>query len=284
MKLKDKISDIKITLSSSVGDREAYWISRDIFEDVMRYSEVDILLKGDEELSDFVESKIDGIVARLLKGEPVQYVLGWARFAGNRFEVTHDTLIPRPETQELVDLIISQNSTSKDLKVIDIGTGSGCIAISLARGLKFSQVEALDISQYALEVARRNSSRLKTMVKFMQGDALNMKVTQPNYYDVIVSNPPYIADKERDEMERIVLDYEPATALFVPDEEPLKFYTAIAKWGIGALKNKGMIYFEINPVYATEMIEMMRELRYEDILVTKDMYGRDRFLSATKSE
>lgn len=117
MKLKDKISDIRSTLSSCVGERESYWISRDIFEDVMRYSEVDILLKGDEELSDFVESKIDGIVARLLDGEPLQYVLGWARFAGNRFEVTRDTLIPRPETQELVDLIISQYSSSKDLKV-----------------------------------------------------------------------------------------------------------------------------------------------------------------------
>ncbi|MBO5272846.1 MAG: peptide chain release factor N(5)-glutamine methyltransferase [Muribaculaceae bacterium] len=284
MKLKDKISDIKSTLSSCVGEREAYWISRDIFEDVMRYTEVDILLKGDEELSDFVESKIDGIVARLLDGEPLQYVLGWARFAGNRFEVTRDTLIPRPETQELVDLIISQNSTSKDLKVIDIGTGSGCIAISLARGLKFSQVEALDISQGALEVAQRNSSRLKTKVKFTHGDALNMNVTQPNYYDIIVSNPPYIADKERDEMEPTVLDYEPSTALFVPDDDPIKFYTAIAKWGIGALKNKGKIYFEINPIYATEMIGMMRELNYEEVLVTKDMYGRDRFLSATKGE
>lgn len=284
MKLKDKISDIRSTLSSCIGERESYWISRDIFEDVMRYSEVDILLKGDEELSDFVESKIDGIVARLLDGEPLQYVLGWARFAGNRFEVTRDTLIPRPETQELVDLIISQYSSSKDLKVIDIGTGSGCIAISLARGLKFSQVEALDISQGALEVAQRNSSRLKTKVKFTQGDALNMNVTQPNYYDIIVSNPPYIADKERVEMEPTVLDYEPSTALFVPDEDPLKFYTAIAKWGIGALKNKGKIYFEINPIYATEMIEMMRELNYEEVLVTKDMYGRDRFLSATKGE
>lgn len=284
MKLKDKISDIRSTLSSCIGEREAYWISRDIFEDVMRYSEVEILLKGDEELSDFVESKIDGIVARLLDGEPLQYVLGWARFAGNRFEVTRDTLIPRPETQELVDLIISQYSSSKDLKVIDIGTGSGCIAISLARGLKFSQVEALDISQGALEVAQRNSSRLKTKVKLTQGDALNMNVTQPNYYDIIVSNPPYIADKERDEMEPTVLDYEPSTALFVPDDNPLKFYTAIAKWGIGALKNKGKIYFEINPIYATEMIEMMRELNYEEVLVTKDMYGRDRFLSATKGE
>ena len=121
-------------------------------------------------------------------------------------------------------------------------------------------------------------------MKFTQGDALNMNVTQPNYYDIIVSNPPYIADKERDEMESTVLDYEPSTALFVPDDDPLKFYTAIAKWGIGALKNKGKIYFEINPIYATEMIEMMRELNYEEVLVTKDMYGRDRFLSATKGE
>ena len=282
LRLRDKISEIKLLLVPHVGNREAYWIARDVIEDVLGYSEVDILLKGDELLSDFVCSKIDKIVARLVAGEPLQYVLGWARFAGNRYEVTRDTLIPRPETQELVDLICSQYAEQKDLKVIDIGTGSGCIAISLARGLKFAQVDAIDISEGALDVARRNSQQLKTKVNFVCRDALNMQVDTPEYYDIVVSNPPYIADKERDEMEHRVLDYEPQSALFVPDENPLMFYEAIAQWGSKALKQGGRIFFEINPIYASSMKTMMMQLGYEDVAIIKDMQAKDRMLSACK--
>lgn len=282
LRLRDKISEIKLLLVPHVGNREAYWIARDVIDDVLGYSEVDILLKGDELLSDFVCGKIDKIVTRLVEGEPLQYVLGWARFAGNRYEVTRDTLIPRPETQELVDLILSQYAEQKDLKVIDIGTGSGCIAISLARGLKFAQVDAIDISEGALDVARRNSQQLKTKVNFVCRDALNMQVDTPEYYDIVVSNPPYIADKECDEMEHRVLDYEPQSALFVPDEDPLMFYEAIAQWGSKALKQGGRIFFEINPIYASSMKTMMMQLGYEEVTIIKDMQAKDRMLSACK--
>ena len=266
-----------------VGNRETYWIARDVVDDVLGYSEVDVLLKGDEELSDFVCGKIDKIVTRLVAGEPLQYVLGWARFAGNRYEVTRDTLIPRPETQELVDLILSQYAEAKDLTVLDVGTGSGCIAISLARGLKFAQVDAIDISKGALEVAQRNSKQLKTKVNFECCDALNMPVDKLEYYDIIVSNPPYIAEKERDDMEHSVLDYEPQSALFVPNENPLMFYEAIAKWGCNALKPGGRIFFEINPIYASQMKVMMMQLGYEEVTIIKDMQAKDRMLSAIKS-
>lgn len=278
MILKDKIREIKTQLATVVGEREAYWMTRDIMDDVMGYSEVDMLIKGNELLSDFVLQKVDNIVERVEQGEPIQYVLGWARFEGNRFKVTPDTLIPRPETQELVDYIISRHGNEKDLRVIDIGTGSGCIAISLARGLKFPLVSAIDISQSALEVALENAKLLKTQVRFEHRDALNLQTIGNERYNIIVSNPPYIADSERAEMDDRVLAYEPATALFVPDEDPLRFYRAIAMWGTQVLLPGGAIYYEINPRYAIEMQSMMRGLGYIDVEVIEDMQAKERFV------
>lgn len=276
--LKEKIKDIKPRLATVVGEREAYWMTRDIIDDLMGYSEVDMLLKGNEVLSDFILKKLDNIVERVEQGEPIQYVLGWARFVGNRFKITRDTLIPRPETQELVDLIISRHRNEKDLRVIDIGTGSGCIAISLARGLKFPSVSAIDISQSALDVALENAKLLKTQVKFERRDALNLQAVDNERYDIIVSNPPYIADSERAKMDDRVLDYEPTTALFVPDEDPLCFYRAIAIWGTQVLLPGGVIYYEINPRYAVEMQSMMQGLGYIDIEIIEDMQAKVRFV------
>lgn len=280
MTLKDKIKDIKARLAVVVGEREAYWITRDVIDDAMGYTEVDMLIKGEEVLSEFMMKKLDAIVERVEKGEPIQYVLGWARFEGNRYKVTRDTLIPRPETQELVDLIISRHGNEKDLRVIDVGTGSGCIAISLARGLKFPQVSAIDISQAVLNVACENAKMLKTNVNFECRDALNLQKVDNERYNIIVSNPPYIADSERSEMENRVLDYEPSTALFVPDDDPLKFYRAIAQWGMQVLLPEGAIYYEINPRFAVEMQSMMRGLGYVDVELVEDMQAKERFVCA----
>lgn len=280
MILKEKIREIKARLATVVGEREAYWMTRDIIDDVMGYNEVDMLIKGEEVLSEFIAEKLDAIVGRVEKGEPIQYVLGWARFEGNRFKVTHDTLIPRPETQELVDLIILRHGDEKDLRVIDVGTGSGCIAISLARGLKFPIVSAIDISQSALDVAQENAKALKTNVKFDCRDALNLQTVGNERYNIIVSNPPYIADSERAEMDDRVLDYEPATALFVPDEDPLRFYRAIAKWGTQVLLPGGVIYYEINPRYAVEMQSMMQGFGYVGVEIVEDLQSKERFLCA----
>ncbi len=283
MTLKEYITDARRRLETRVDSREAYWIARDMVEDVLGYSEVDFLLKGDEEASGFVVSKIETIVARLLEGEPLQYILGWARFAGLRFKVTPHTLIPRPETQELVDGIIHRHGSVKDLRVMDIGTGSGCIAVSLARGLRFAQVSAIDISRDALDVARENAKRLKVDVDFRLRDALTLVAESADRYDIIVSNPPYIANKERYEMEAVVLDYEPAAALFVPDDDPLCFYRSIARWGMEVLTPGGEVWYEINPLYASPMVEMMNELGYVEVELMKDMQNRDRILCAKKT-
>ena len=282
MTLLEKNREIKRRLTLVVGEREAYWMARDIIDDILGYSEVELLIKGNEVLSDFVIGKIDSVVERVERGEPLQYVLGWARFEGNRYMVTPDTLIPRPETQELVDIIISRHGEEKDLRVMDVGTGSGCIAISLARGLKFAQVGAIDISQPALEVARENAKMLKTRVNFECRDALSLTPKRGEKYDIIVSNPPYIAEYERKDMEHSVLDYEPSTALFVPNDDPLRFYRAIASFAIEALSQGGHIYYEINPLFATEMVEMMRGMGYNDIEIINDMQGRKRMLCARK--
>lgn len=280
MNLNQKIKELKRALIPVAGEREAYWMTRDIIEDVMGYNEVDMLLKGDEELSDFVARKIDEVAKRVLDGAPLQHVLGWARFAGNRFKVTQDTLIPRPETQELVDLIISRYGDAKDLNIIDVGTGSGCIAISLARGLKFAQVKGIDISDSALMIATENAKNLKAKVVFEHRNALSLQQVKDESYDIIVSNPPYIAESERKDMERVVLDYEPSMALFVSDEDPLVFYRAIASWGRDVLTSDGAIYFEINPRYAIGMMKMMRSMGYEEVEIVKDMQARNRILCA----
>lgn len=284
MTLKYYVDQMRRRLETVVEAREAYWIARDVVEDVVGYTEVDFLLKGDELLSPFVIERLEQVVERLLKGEPVQIVLGWARFYGCRFKVTGDTLIPRPETQELVDMIVSRHGDEKDLRVIDVGTGSGCIAIALARGLKFPNVTAIDISQSALEVAQYNAKEHKADVTFVWRDALRLEAMHDEKYDIIVSNPPYIAQKERADMEAVVLDHEPSLALFVPDEDPLCFYRSIAQWGSNVLRVGGAIYFEINPLYATEMVSLMHGLGYDDVTVVKDMQGRDRFLRAVKIE
>ena len=282
MTLLEKNREIKRRLTLVVGEREAYWMARDIIDDILGYSEVELLIKGNEVLSDFVIGKVDSVVERVERGEPLQYVLGWARFEGNRYMVTPDTLIPRHETQELVDIIISRHGEEKDLRVMDVGTGSGCIAISLARGLKFAQVSAIDISQSALEVARENAKMLKTRVNFECRDALSLTPKRGEKYDIIVSNPPYIAEYERKDMEHSVLDYEPSTALFVPNDDPLRFYRAIASFAVEALSQGGHIYYEINPLFATEMLEMMRGMGYNDIEIINDMQGRKRMLCARK--
>ena len=282
MTLLEKNREIKQRLAPVVGEREAYWMARDIIDDILGYSEVELLIKGNEVLSDFVIGKIDSVVERVERGEPLQYVLGWARFEGNRYMVTPDTLIPRPETQELVDIIISRHGEEKDLRVMDVGTGSGCIAISLARGLKFAQVSAIDISQQALEVASENAKMLKTRVNFECRDALSLTPKRGEKYDIIVSNPPYIVEYERKDMEHSVLDYEPSTALFVPNDDPLRFYRAIASFAVEALSQGGHIYYEINPLFASEMLEMMRGMGYNDIEIINDMQGRKRMLCARK--
>ena len=278
--MKSTIAKIKDTLAGKFTPGEVKSIIKIIFEKLKNYSQVDIIMHADEELGDYVKSEIDKVLQRLLNDEPIQYIFGEAYFQGLTLKVTPDTLIPRPETEELVDFIVKEN-TDTDLLVLDIGTGSGAIAVALARALRFPEVDAIDISPNALAVAQENAKRLKTKVNFSLCDILSA-IPQPHSYDIIVSNPPYITESERDSMEANVLEYEPHTALFVPNNDALRFYRAIAIYAAVALKPGGRIYFEINSKFGTETAQLLTDNGFANASVIKDMYGLDRFVTATK--
>ena len=274
------IAEIRRSLSAKFAKGETDAFVRIIFRQLMHYETVDILLHKDSVLSGFIVEKIHKVVAELLKNRPIQYIFGQTYFCGHVFKVNESTLIPRQETEELVDWITDDNKQA-DLSVLDCGTGSGCIAVSLALALKFPQVMAIDISEGALEVAEQNAKELKAKVAFARRDILTM-TPDADRYDIIVSNPPYVAESERAEMEPNVLDYEPQTALFVPDNDPLRFYRAIARYGLTSLRDGGRLYFEINSRFPEEMQRMLGEMGYTDIETRLDISRRPRMMRATK--
>ena len=280
MILKQAIEQLNSGLAGLAEPREVQAMIRVICEDVFNYDPVDVALRQDSELPDFAAGRISDIIARLQHNEPLQYIVGSALFHGHKFKVTPAVLIPRPETEQLVDLIIDENPGS-DLRVLDMGTGSGCIAISLARALKFAQVDALDISQDALAVARDNAATLKVKVRLFQSDML---APQPAArYDIIVSNPPYVCWSERESMERNVLDYEPGQALFVPDNDPLLFYKAIAPYAAQSLERGGRLYLEINQRFGNEVKRLLEDNGLDEVRILDDTYGRVRFAAAIKN-
>ncbi len=273
------ISDIKSALAAAYPEGEVRAFVRILFEEWMHYSTVDIYMRADSEVPPFVVEKMHHAVQRLLRHEPIQHIVGVAHFHGHRFAVSKHTLIPRPETEQLVDMIIDRNQDVSDLCVLDIGTGSGCIACSLARALRFAEVHAFDISQPALDLAAENARNLGVKVAFHHVDILNA-VPQPQQFHIIVSNPPYICMHEQQLMEDNVLRYEPHSALFVPDNDPLLFYRAIARYASVALKPGGKLYFEINAAYGNDTANLLSNFHFADIEVVRDFYGRDRFVSA----
>lgn len=279
--MQSTLLKIKNSLAPLYSEGEIKNIIRIIFENIINYSQVDIIMHHDEILSDFIKEKIDVVLNRLLNHEPIQYIFNEAYFQGMILKVTTDTLIPRPETEELIDIIVDENKKS-DLHILDIGTGSGAIAIALAKSLKFPIVDAIDISQKAVAVAQNNALSQRVKINFMVDDILSAHIPQNASYDIIVSNPPYITMKEMNDMEKNVLQYEPHTALFVPDSDPLLFYKAIVRYAKGALLNGGRIYFEINSNFGKETALLLANNNFCDINVIKDMYGLDRFVSAVK--
>ncbi|MBQ0120199.1 MAG: peptide chain release factor N(5)-glutamine methyltransferase [Bacteroidales bacterium] len=281
MNVNQALAHIKAELSAVMDAGESQAVARMMMKHYMNYDPVDIILRGDSVLPDFVPEKIESALARLKRNEPIQHVLGKAYFCGRDFTVTCHTLIPRPETEQLVDMIVDENKAS-DLQVLDIGTGSGCIAISLTLAMKFARVTAIDISAEALAVAETNAKDNKAKVDFIQADALHLADLGCEPLDIVVSNPPYVCDSEKSFMEPNVLDYEPHAALFVPDDDPLRFYNSIARYALRALKPGGRLYFEINRQFGNETAALLTRLGYENVVVTRDSFGNNRFVSATR--
>lgn len=279
--LHEITAELRKVLSPKFGDGEAKAIIRLIFHHLKGWNTTDMVINEARPISDITVSRIGEIVDRLMKDEPIQYIVGEAYFYGMDLDVAPGVLIPRPETEELVDRIVKDNGVS-DLRMLDVGTGSGCIAIALARNLPFPVVDAVDISEKALDIAKGNARKLKAAVNFSRQDIFKF-TPDPASLDIIVSNPPYIDESEKVSMEANVLDYEPHEALFVPDDDPLKYYRRIATIGIEALKPGGKLYFEINPRHASELKSMLQRMGYEDVEISLDIHGKQRFITARKS-
>lgn len=274
--------DIRDVLIREYDAGEASAIAFLLLEEVAGMSRSQALM-GDDSLQ---RDELLHMAERIAKGEPVQYVVGKAEFCGLTFHVEPGVLIPRPETEELVEAVDLQNV--QNARVVDIGTGSGCIAISLSKKFPNAKVEGWDISNDALRIAKGNAELNELNVSFHKVDVLSvspseaLSLAEGKRVDAIVSNPPYICDREKSDMERNVLDHEPHLALFVPDEDPLLFYRKIAELGVEILSTGGRLYFEINRAYGRETVLLLEGLGYSNVQLVQDQFGNDRMVCAIK--
>jgi release factor glutamine methyltransferase len=246
----------------------------------LKLSRVDIALQPNLKIENSYLEFFQNALTKLKKQVPIQYILGETEFYGFPFEVNENVLIPRPETEELVDWIITSSPLNEQIKILDIGTGSGCIAISLAKNLQNCKVSAIDISAKALKIAAKNAKINNVKVKFIETDILKT-LELPSNFDIIVSNPPYVRELEKKQMQENVLANEPHLALFVKNEHPLLFYNKIADLALNHLTKNGSLYFEINQYLGKETIELLQSKGYKNILLKKDIFGVDRMIKAS---
>ena len=259
------------------------------FEDLVSIKRVDLLSKENETISESELLKFNFAVKDLKKERPVQYILGNAHFYGLNFIVNEHVLIPRPETEELANLIIRENSESNihnlSFSILDVGTGSGCIPIVLKKHFPGAEISALDISSEALETAKQNAVKHNVKINFIQDDILSPTAfLKDSTFDIIVSNPPYIRFSEKEEMKNNVIRYEPHIALFVNDEDPLLFYDAIADFGKTHLKKEGVLYFEINEHLGEETKVRIEKKGFKNVTLIKDLNNKNRILRCTLNE
>ncbi|WP_298370247.1 peptide chain release factor N(5)-glutamine methyltransferase [uncultured Lutibacter sp.] len=251
-----------------------------IVEFKLKLTRIDVALQPNFEISENDLTFLNNALTELSKSTPIQYILGETEFLDLVFKTNNNVLIPRPETEELVQSIIDDHKDSGEIKILDIGTGSGCIAISLAKNLPNAKVYALDISKEALKMAKQNAILNNTSVEFIETDILNLEKL-PDNFDIIVSNPPYVREVEKEQMEKNVLDNEPHIALFVTNENPLLFYNKIGDLAKKHLTSKGTLYFEINQYLGKETAELISNKGLKNVQLKKDIFGEDRMLKAT---
>jgi release factor glutamine methyltransferase len=284
MLLKTYKSTFLQELSPLYDEKEIESFFYIVLESFHNKKRIDLALNPEMEMDAVQLLRWESVLSDLKKEKPIQYILGETEFYGLPFLVNENTLIPRPETEELVEWILESTKyeeQSTKLNVLDIGTGSGCIAISLAKNLPSAQVSAIDVSEKALATAHKNAEINKVEVNFILKNILETKVLDEKY-DIIVSNPPYVRNLEKEEIKPNVLEYEPHLALFVEDNDALLFYRKIAKLAKKNLSKNGKLYFEINQYLGKETVELLEEMGFKNIVLKKDIYGNDRMIRSTR--
>ena len=277
--LADIQAEMRSQLAPIYSGRELQQIVFELLEH-FGFTRVQAIAYPDAKISETDYQRLQAMLKRLADGEPLQYVLGKEQFMGMPFGVCRDVLIPRPETEELVRLIADRCKVPSP-RIVDVGTGSGCIAVSLAKLIEGAQVTAVDVSEAALSVARQNAERNDAQVEFVCADILtDNQLFAPQSLDVVVSNPPYVTESDKQQMSPNVLDYEPHLALFVPDADPLLFYRRIASQSAQWLKSGGQLFFEINERFGRETVQLIEKLQFDNVELHRDFYGKDRMVSA----
>ncbi len=280
-KVKDIIRFFEEELSKQYSASEIQVFIQYCFEAYSGILKHELVLKKNESVNESTLLKYAFAVKELKANKPIQYIIGVADFYGLKFKVNEDVLIPRQETEELVQLIINENNGGKP-QVLDIGTGSGCIAISLKKNIPHAKVSAYDISPSALAVAKENCDRNSLAVAFNQTDILTPQVDDKRVFDIIVSNPPYVREKEKQAMHLNVLNYEPSLALFVNDQNPLVYYKAIGEYALKHLTKEGVLYFEISEYLGEETKQLLEKMGFSNIRIHKDLNGKNRILRCKK--
>ncbi|MBO7144567.1 MAG: peptide chain release factor N(5)-glutamine methyltransferase [Salinivirgaceae bacterium] len=272
-------SEMRRQLAPVYSPRELQQVVSELLEH-FGFTRVQVIAYPDAKLSETDYEQLQLMLKRLADGEPLQYVVGTEWFMDMPFSVCRDVLIPRPETEELVRLIVGCCKQPSP-RIVDVGTGSGCIAVLLAKLIDGAQVTAIDVSAAAIEVARRNAEQNSAQVEFVRADILaDNQLFAPSSLDVVVSNPPYVTETDKNQMSRNVLDFEPHLALFVPDSDPLLFYRRIAELAQQWLKSGGMLFFEINERFGPETVQLLENMRFDNVELHRDFYEKNRMVSA----
>jgi len=277
-----KIKDIKAHLFKSLKkqypDTEIQGFYRLILEDLFDFNISSAIIYGENPISEIQKLKVQDIITQLTKGKPIQYVLGYSWFYENKFMVNHEVLIPRPETEELVHWVLQHDLSEK--KLLDIGTGSSCISSSIALN-STAIVHALDVSEKALGIAKRNAEVLNAKIKFVCSDILSDQVvSELENYDIIISNPPYVLDSDKNTMHSNVLDFEPHLALFVPNDKSLLFYEKIIEIAVNKLNNGGLLFFEIHEQKGEDVVALLKNKNFNSIELKKDFQNKNRMVKA----